>query len=281
MTAPRAIRVKSLFYIDLEWSGPGAVQNLQAQTAGAKENTRMVNPELLEKAQAILEYLFRNPKLLESAITHASSASDRLESNERLEFLGDAVLGLVICQRVYEMFPDRREGQLTVLKSAVVSRKTCANVSDKLGLTDLIRVGPGMEKPGRLPNSLAAGVFEAVIGAIYLDGGYEPAARFVLQHMQSWLDAYAESAHQHNFKSMLQQYVQRTSGCTPSYEVLEESGPDHNKSFRVRVLIGGKAYDPSWGHSKKQAEQEAAFLALRALGVIEQQGLEPQEAPAK
>ncbi|HTV48687.1 MAG TPA: ribonuclease III [Phycisphaerae bacterium] len=243
----------------------------------------MAKPDVLEKAQKVLEYRFQNPKLLEAAITHASSASDRLESNERMEFLGDAVLGLIICRRVYELYPDRREGQLTVLKSAVVSRKTCAAVSDTIGLTELIRVGPGMEKPGRLPHSLAAGVFEAVIGAIYLDGGYEPAAGFVLKHMQPWLDRYAESAHQHNFKSVLQQYVQRTMTCTPVYEVLEESGPDHNKSFRVRVLIGSKAYDPSWGHSKKQAEQDAAFLALQALGIIDREGLDvsAQETPAK
>jgi len=115
----------------------------------------MAKPDVLEKAQKVLEYRFQNPKLLEAAITHASSASDRLESNERMEFLGDAVLGLIICRRVYELYPDRREGQLTVLKSAVVSRKTCAAVSDTIGLTELIRVGPGMEKPGRLPHSLA------------------------------------------------------------------------------------------------------------------------------
>jgi ribonuclease III len=231
----------------------------------------MVTSEILEKCQAILEYRFKNAQLLDAAITHASSASNRLDSNERLEFLGDAVLGLVICRRVYEMFPDRLEGQLTVIKSAVVSRKTCASISDEIGLTGLIRVGPGMEKPGRLPHSLAAGVFEAVVGAIYLDGGFDAAAQFVLKHMQQWLESYAQSAHQYNFKSMLQQHVQRIAGCTPTYEVLDESGPDHNKSFRVRVIIGGKTYDPSWGHSKKQAEQEAAFLALRALGIIEQQ----------
>jgi ribonuclease-3 len=232
----------------------------------------MVAPEVLEQCQRILDYRFQNLQLLDEALTHASSSSNRRNSNERLEFLGDAVLGLIICQRGYEQFPDWLEGQLTILKSSVVSRKTCAEVSNKIGLTDLIRVGPGMDKPGRLPSSLAAGVFESVVGALYLDGGFDTARKFVLHHMQPWVDHYADDDHQLNFKSMLQQYAQREYGCTPTYEVLAEEGPDHKKTFRIRVNMQGHIYEGTQGRTKKETEQAAARLALISLGVLDAQG---------
>ena len=232
----------------------------------------MVAPEVLEQCQRIIEYRFANLQLLDEALTNASSSANRRNSNERLEFLGDAVLGLIICQRGYEQFPDWLEGQLTILKSSVVSRKTCAEVSNTLGLTELIRVGPGMDKPGRLPSSLAAGVFESVVGAIYLDGGFEAAGKFILQHMQRWVDHYADGDHQLNFKSMLQQYAQREYGCTPTYEVLAEEGPDHKKTFRIRVNMQGQFYEGTQGRTKKEAEQEAARLALLSLGALDAAG---------
>ncbi len=238
----------------------------------------MVSLEILEQCQGILEHRFHDARLLNEALTHASCATDRLLSNERLEFLGDAVLGLVICRYVYESFPDWAEGQLTILKSAVVSRKTCAKVSNAIGLTDLIRVGPGMERPGRLPASLAAGVLESVVGAIYLDAGFEEARRFVLRHMRKWIDFYASSAHHQNFKSLLQQHAQRTFGCVPAYDVLGESGPDHKKSFQVRVRIADREFEPAWESTKKQAEQRAALLALQALNAIDETSLEPDES---
>ncbi len=232
----------------------------------------MVAPEVLEQCQRILEYRFENLQLLDEALTHASCSSNRRDSNERLEFLGDAVLGLIICERGYQQFPLWLEGQLTILKSSVVSRKTCAEVSNKTGLTDLIRVGPGMDKPGRLPSSLAAGVFESVVGAIYLDGGFEAARVFILRHMQSWIDHYADDGHQLNFKSLLQQYAQREYGCTPTYEVIAEEGPDHKKTFQIRVSMQGQLYPACAGHTKKETEQEAARLALITLGVLDAAG---------
>lgn len=234
----------------------------------------MVTVEVLEQCQRILEHRFQNIQLLSEALTHASCSSDRRNSNERLEFLGDAILGLIICQRGYEQFPDWLEGQLTILKSSVVSRKTCAEISNKIGLTELISVGPGMDKPGRLPSSLAAGVFESVVGAIYLDGGFEAARTFILRHMQSWIDHFAQDNHQLNFKSMLQQYAQRQLGTTPTYEVLAEEGPDHKKTFRIRANMQGTYYEASLGRTKKETEQEAARLALISLGVLDETGKE-------
>ncbi|MGC9261158.1 MAG: ribonuclease III [Phycisphaerae bacterium] len=232
----------------------------------------MVTLEVLQQGERIVEYHFQNPQLLNEALTHSSCSSNRRDSNERLEFLGDAVLGLIICERGYQQFPDWLEGQLTILKSAVVSRKTCAAVSDKIGLTDLIRVGPGMDRPGRLPSSLAAGVFESVVGAIYLDGGFAAARTFILRHMQPWIDHYADVDHQLNFKSMLQQYAQREYNSTPTYELLAEEGPDHKKTFRIRVNMQGQFYEATLGRTKKETEQEAARLALISLGLLDVTG---------
>ncbi len=235
----------------------------------------MVIQEILDQCQAIIEYQFRNPELLDAALTHSSCADNRLLSNERLEFLGDAVLGLIVCQRLYEIYPEHLEGELTKLKSAVVSRRTCAAISNAIGLTALIRVGRGMEGAGNRPSSLAAGVFESVVAAIYLDGGFENARTFVLKHTETWILQYARTSHQQNYKSLLQQYVQRQLGGTPTYEVLDETGPDHNKSFQVRVVANDRGFSPAWGTTKKDAEQQAALKALQELGMVDEHGHEP------
>ena len=236
-------------------------------------------PESLSECQRILRYQFQRPELLAAALTHASAVTDRSQSNERLEFLGDAVLGLIICRHVYELFPVDPEGRLTTLKSAVVSRKTCAQVSQTLGLPGYMRVGAGVARVGRLPISLVAGVLEAVIGAIYLDGGLEAARPLVLRHMQAWIDRYAASAHQDNYKSMLQQYVQRTLGRTPEYRIVRESGPDHHKSFHIQVCVGAREFESATGPTKQQAEQQAALRALATLGVLEAAASGSEEIP--
>src|SRR6185369_17208166 len=140
--------------------------------------------ELAQRLEVMLEYRFRDHELLKEALTHASIADDRRSSNERLEFLGDSVLGLIVCHRLFEIFPDYLEGDLTKLKSAVVSRNTCAAVANALGLTDLIFVGKGMSGrsgAAQRPNSLAAGALESIIAAIYIDGGLEAARTFILR----------------------------------------------------------------------------------------------------
>jgi ribonuclease-3 len=230
----------------------------------------MVSEELLVQCEEILGYRFQNPALLNEALTHASIAGSRKESNERLEFLGDSVLGLVVCHRLFELFPEYLEGDLTKLKSAVVSRSTCAAVANEIGLTELIFVGKGMTSRADLPSSLAAGAYESIIAAIYLDGGFEHARQFVLRHMEGWITEFAATSHQQNYKSLLQQWVQKniSSASTPVYELLDEKGPDHAKCFEVRVMIGGRTFRSAWGTAKKPAEQRAAQNALEELGVI-------------
>ena len=227
--------------------------------------------EIAQTCEAFLHYHFRNRDLLREALTHASIADDRRESNERLEFLGDAVLGLVVCHRLFEIYPDYLEGDLTKLKSAVVSRNTCAAVANAIGLTDQIFVGKGMSGrtgTAQRPSSLAAGVFESIIAAMYLDGGLDPAREFILRHMNAHIQEFAATTHQQNFKSLLQQHAQRAMASTPVYELLDEKGPDHAKCFEVRVVIANRAFGSAWGPAKKPAEQRAAQNALEELGVL-------------
>src|SRR4051812_40015706 len=176
-------------------------------------------------------HVFHDKKLLIESLTHASSADNRLNSNERMEFLGDAVLDLVVCEELYKLFPEKQEGDLTKLKSAVVSRRTCAEVSNEAGLTDLLIIGKGISSRSAMPSSLAAAVYESIVAAIYLDGGFEVVKEYVLRTMRPKIEAIASNAHQQNFKAVLQQHAQKALGATPQYELLDEKGPDHSKCF--------------------------------------------------
>ncbi len=241
----------------------------------------VTEPDTFSRIQGILGYTFRDPALLKAALTHASIADHRLNSNERLEYLGDAVLGLIVCEETYHRYPDLLEGELTQIKSSVVSRKTCALVSQELGLVEHLFLGKGMNPRGQLPDSLAAGVLEALIAAIYLDSGgdLELVRRWVLQHMGPFIEASAQGNHHRNYKSQLQQYAQQFMSCTPNYELLDEQGPDHNKCFEVCVVINGNRFESAWGPSKKEAEQKAAFNAIRSLmlsGELAEQDAETQ-----
>jgi len=234
--------------------------------------------EVLDDYQGRIGYRFADIDLLRYALRHASSADHRRDSNERMEFLGDSVLGLVVCHALYERLPGALEGDMTKIKSAVVSRRCCARVAQELRLTDGLVLGQGMDAGPGLPGSLAAGTLEAVIAAIYLDGGLEPAREFVLRYMGDELDQATESRHHFNFKSQLQQWAQRETGSTPAYELLDEKGPDHSKCFEVAVTIGGRQLPSAWGPNKKEAEQKAARLALVALGELPEPP--PEELPA-
>lgn len=225
-------------------------------------------PSTLELCEQILDYRFKTPELLTLALTHSSVAITRSQSNERLEFLGDSVLGLVICHQLYERHGDLSEGQMTKIKSAVVSRQTCAEITIKLGMDALLLMGKGVTKRSGLPSSVSAAVLESIIGAIYLDGGLEPAKSFILRHMQPYIDEALANEHQSNFKSLLQQYAQKHWGSTPAYQVLDEKGPDHSRCFEVGVSIDGRHFPTAWGMSKKEAEQDAARLALESLGLL-------------
>lgn len=227
-----------------------------------------MNPETHARAHEILGYTFKNPDLLTESLTHASIANTRLLSNERMEFLGDAVLDLVVCEALYRRFPEFLEGDLTKIKSAVVSRKTCAEISIETGLTELLITGKGISSRDSLPSSLAAAVYESIVAAIYIDGGFEVAKEYILRTINSKIDAIAADEHQQNYKAVLQQHAQKSMGATPVYELMDEKGPDHSKCFEVGVVIDGKRYTSAWGPNKKTAEQKAARHALEDLGVI-------------
>lgn len=231
-----------------------------------------MTPETQLRAQGILNHIFRNPALLQESLTHASIASTRLQSNERMEFLGDAVLDLVVCEALYLRFPEYSEGELTKVKSAVVSRKTCAEIATETGLIDLLHIGKGFSGRAAMPSSLAAAVYESIVAALYLDGGFEVVKAYILRTMNPKIDIIAADTHQHNYKAVLQQHAQKSLGATPLYEMLDEKGPDHSKCFEVCVCVDGRRFPSAWGPNKKMAEQKAALLALEELGVFSPSG---------
>ncbi|HEX4055894.1 MAG TPA: ribonuclease III [Tepidisphaeraceae bacterium] len=233
-----------------------------------------MNTEDRERAERIISYTFKNPDLLKEALTHASVADHRLKSNERMEFLGDAVLDLIVCEALYKRFPEYLEGDLTKIKSAVVSRRTCAEVSNETGLIDLLIIGKGISSREEMPSSLAAAVYESIVAAIYLDGGFDVVKDYVLRTMSPKIELIASNTHQQNFKAVLQQHAQKVLGATPIYELLDEKGPDHSKCFEICVVIESRRFGSAWGPNKKMAEQKAALLALEELGVFNGKELE-------
>ncbi len=228
----------------------------------------------LEAIQAAVGRRFHDESILREALTHASSADSRTLSNERLEFLGDAVLGLVVCEELHRRFPDALEGELTKIKSSVVSRKTCAEIIAEMGLDEHLLLGKGMMNHATLPSSVSAALLEALVGAIYIDagasdGGLLAVRAFLMPLIEPLIRDAAECGHQQNFKSVLQQHAQDRLGVVPAYILLDEQGPDHAKCFEVCVQLGVDRYESAWGQSKKDAEQRAALHALTALGVVE------------
>jgi ribonuclease-3 len=228
-----------------------------------QELTTSREAEVLELCQEAIGYRFQQPDLLRAALTHASGANTRLASNERLEFLGDAVLGLVACEQLYLRFPDYQEGDLTKIKSVVVSRRCCARFSRDLRLGDFLFLGKGMHSRTEVvPPNLLADVYESLVGAIFLDRGLDAARPFILRHLGPEIEEVAEGAHGGNFKSLLQQVAQREFNATPQYVLLDEKGPDHSKCFKIAAVIGRHTYAGAWGRNKKEAEQRAAMNAL-------------------
>ena len=230
-----------------------------------------MSPEQQSQAESVLGYKFLDSELLKESLTHSSIADNRLNSNERMEFLGDAVLDLIVCELLYRRFPNLQEGDLTKIKSAVVSRKICAEVAVETGLAMLLVIGKGISNRAAMPLSLAAAVYESVVAAIYLDGGFEAVKEYVLRTMTPKVEAVFANLHQHNYKALLQQHAQKTLGASPLYELLDEKGPDHSKCFEVCVIINGRRYAGAWAPNKKTAEQKAALLALEELGVVGRQ----------
>lgn len=222
-------------------------------------------PPLFEHCEAVLNYTFRDPSYLRAALTHASGADHRLASNERLEFLGDAILGAIVCEFLYRKFPEYLEGELTRVKSVVVSRRTCAKISERLGFDEFLILGKGLGSQDQTPSSILSDVFESLVGAIYLDGGMEAAKQFIVRHIEAEIDETVDGQMGANHKSNLQHVAQRQFGETPNYILLDEKGPDHSKCFKIAAQIGTHRYPPAWGRNKKDAEQRAAINALSQL----------------
>ncbi len=206
-----------------------------------------------------------NKSLLHIALTHASGAQTRLHSNERLEFLGDAVLGFVTCDLLFERYPKWLEGDLTKIKSMVVSRRLCTHLSEKLGLEPFLILGKGMSRDSQVPASLLANVFESILAAIYLDQGLDGARHFLEPLLEVEIENAAAGKFETNHKSHLQQLAQKRFGKPPTYVLTNEHGPDHSKSFQVVAKLGVRVFAPAWGNNKKEAEQRAAANALAEL----------------
>lgn len=222
----------------------------------------------MDTIEAKLGYNFKSRGLLINALTHSSYANENrgrsCESNERLEFLGDSVLGLVVADALYRRFPEMPEGRMTRMRSQLVCEESLHRVASDMGLGEYMRLGRGEEHTGgRNRTSILADAVEAIIAAMYLDGGMEVAREFITRHILSTLDgtyiAFGDS------KTELQELVQRKSGSQLSYELLGESGPDHDKTFTSQVLLNGKAIGSGSGRTKKEAEQAAARAALEEL----------------
>ena len=222
------------------------------------------NDKRLAQCQQVIGYYFSNPRLLETALTHSSLRAPDRECNERLEFLGDSILGMTITEELYHLLPDQSEGDLTRIKSAVVSRSALLATSQRLGLARYAEFARGVGRRDQLPASVVANLVEAIIGAIYLDAGYYPAREFVLRHMGDALDDELNDRGAKNYKSLLQHEVQQSIGITPTYRTLDADGPDHAKEFVVAAVIRGQEWGRAGGTTKKDAEQEAAHQALDA-----------------
>lgn len=214
--------------------------------------------DTLSFCEQALQYQFRDRDLLLRCLTHASVARIRLDSNERLEFLGDAILGAIVCDQLFTMYPDKTEGELTRVKSVVVSRTSCAKISEDLELDRCLQLGKGLADHETIPSSIMAAVFESLVAGVYLDGGFEAVSQLVRRVTVPEIERTVETSHGKNYKSLLQQLSQKSCRGMPLYELLDEKGPDHSKCFKIAVRIGEDSFAPTWGPNKKEAEQRAA-----------------------
>ncbi len=222
----------------------------------------------MESLESRLDYKFRNSLLLAEAMTHPSLAYESQQphfDNQRLEFLGDAVLQLILTEDLFKMFPEFPEGKLTKLRSRLVSRRALARFALTIDLGSYVLLGKGEEATGgRRRVSTLADAFEALMGAVYLDAGYEPCRELVLRLFQKEIEALAGSPEERNPKGELQECLQAIQPEPPEYEILGETGPDHRKVFTAKVVWRGLELATGKGKSKKEAEARAAGEALRA-----------------
>lgn len=225
----------------------------------------MTTETQLERLQRKLGYRFKDPALLIRCLTHVSYQQQKTEGhNEVLEFLGDAVLDLAVSDLLMRLYPDKSEGDLSRMRAALVNSAVLADKAAELQIGSLLRLGKGEERSdGRSKPSILAGAFEAVLGGIYQDGDYEAARSVVERYFLA--NVREEKLGQHDFKTRLQEISQMLFHAPPTYRIVAESGPDHEKQFVTEISVGGKVLGRGEGRSKKQSEQEAAKVALNEL----------------
>jgi ribonuclease-3 len=220
----------------------------------------------MQELQSKLNYKFKDEGLIRTALTHSSYANEhRCQSNERLEFLGDSILGMVVATYLYRNYPDLPEGKMTRLRAELVCEQSLWGVASKMGFGENLRLGKGEElSGGRERHSILADCVEAVIAAMYLDGGFDVAKRFIMEHILSDIED-GRFDYGSDYKTQLQELVQQKPGQTMTYVMVAENRPDHMKSFTVRVELNGMAMGTGEGHTKKEAEQNAAKHALEGM----------------
>ena len=223
---------------------------------------------MIKDLEAAIGYKFKNIALLQNALAHSSYANERwhnsLMSNERLEFLGDSILGMCVAEYLYCTFPDRPEGELTRMRADMVCEQTLANVAGRIGLGEHLLLGKGEEQGGgRTRNSILADAVESVIAASFLDGGMGAAKQFIQKYIL--VEVPVKKLHNVDYKTSLQELVQQKKNQVLSYALVGESGPDHDKHFEVEVCLNGKVVGLGSGSSKKRAEQDAARVAMESL----------------
>lgn len=223
---------------------------------------------MIKDLENAIGYRFQNITLLQNALAHSSFANERwhdsLKSNERLEFLGDSILGMVVAEFLYRNYPDRPEGELTRMRADMVCETSLAKVANQIGLGEHLLLGHGEEQGGgRARVSILADAVESVIAASFLDGGMEPARRFIERFILC--DVPEQRLRNADYKTALQELVQQKKNQVITYELTGESGPDHDKHFVIRVLLNGTPIGTGEGTSKKRAEQDAACNALEKM----------------
>lgn len=241
------------------------------RTLGLQRENGFANPEdRKERISQVTGLPVNRFELYERALRHSSLVRHKknrhLKSNERLEFLGDAVLGLAAAEYVYERFPDKNEGFLTRLRAKLVNKRALAEYAETISLHELLEMSEDMDRAGgRLNPSMLANAFEALLGALYLDHGYISARQFILATIARSVDISELAERRENYKSLLLEYAQARRWPQPTYRVLSEQGPGHQREFLVEVNIGDESHGTGQGRSKKTAEQRAAKSALKYL----------------
>ncbi len=225
--------------------------------------------EALAAFQRLVHFKFKNASLLNRALTHRSCTNEDPHAhgnNERLEFLGDAVLGLVTAARLFVALGDKSEGDLARIKSFVVSEDTLSDIAARLGLDALLLVGKGEERSGgRNKKAILADALEAVLGAAYIDAGFDKTQDLVLSFINPEIEKVLTDRHRKDYKTLLQEYAQKWHHCYPEYELDRKTGPDHDRTYWMKCTLLGTAYGPASGKTKKDAEQAAGAMAYDAI----------------